>query len=1195
MRKKVSFSRSINRTAVIMFSVIAAVLGIVWITYEYIRFEQSSERLKTGLVDQQKIQLEEHVKTADDYISFYIQDSYSRLQFLLKEKTIEAEDFLLELDRTLISDLGKVDKFVDKDNDITIHLAFVDEKGKILFFSPDNSIKNQYIKELVSLPARMNLKPLYSSDKYFIGRQCEFRYEIGGKRVNYIGFTYYSDEIGAFITAFTDKDDFENIIKKDALNWVGRMTFFEETGYVFVVDGDGILLLNGAAPEVTGENIRNVKHNGEESLFDLFIRHLGDGKESFVQYKWNKPGEVFENKKTKISYIRKSDIWGWLIGAGFYLEDIDKTIEEGTKEAENKVRERIIYIILLMIIILLPIIFYFNYFIKKVRYNIDTLVDYFNTTASVHEKIDKDKNTIQEFDELTETINKVLSEWKLVQKELEDKEKRLSLALEATQDAIWEWNITDNSVFTSNRYFEMLGYSEVELQGNYDDIFLKLIHPKDKEELVDILNADLMSSKIDRFSVEYRLKTKSGDWKWVLSRGKVVEKDSSNKPLRIIGAHTDITSKRKFEHELEQSDQRFKMMLNQASDYIIVHDLKYNILEVNDYACEHFGYTREEFLSLKIKDIDMGYLNKDIDVTLIREYWNRKFVKLERIYRRKDGSTFPVEIHIGTLLFGNDKAVLLIARDITERKKFEQQILESEKKLSRLMRNLPGMVYRSKLDENYSVEFVSEGSLSLTGYTQDELISKDKDTAAKIIHPEDIMFVREAITDAVIEEKTFEVVYRIVTKEKNVKWVWEKGMPVKSEDEQVVLIEGFITDITEQKNKEKQLQHVQKMESIGTLAGGLAHDLNNVLGGILGATTLLDFQLSTGEEIEAKSLKKNLETIERSVSRATDMIKQLMTLSREDELSLTPVDLNMSVKHVIKICKNTFDKSIEINAVYGPEDMTVRADPTQIEQVILNLCINASHAMTLMRKPGEPQGGKLSVYVENQTLSKEDAITIHPDAKIGKYRVISVSDTGVGIEQKNQSIIFDPFYTTKEKGKGTGLGLSIVYNIVKQHNGFVKVYSEKEKGSTFKVYLPVFINVAKKKELEKKLSKIKKGEGLILVVDDDDLLRGIAEGMLTRCGYSVKTAFDGNDGLKVFSEYKDEIKCVLLDISMPGISSEETFSKMKESKNDVSVLLTSGFKKDDRIKKILSAGAKDFIEKPFTLESLSSKINEIIS
>jgi PAS domain S-box-containing protein len=402
-----------------------------------------------------------------------------------------------------------------------------------------------------------------------------------------------------------------------------------------------------------------------------------------------------------------------------------------------------------------------------------------------------------------------------------------------------------------------------------------------------------------------------------------------------------------------------------------------------------------------------------------------------------------------------------------------------------------------------------------------------------------------------------------------------------------------LDDVTEHEKTEQQLKQAQKMETIGILVGGIAHDFNNILAGIVGTLSIMKRYLQMSQEIPPRKLDEYIHTMERAGTRASDMIKQMLILARRQELSFAPVELSGLIRQVIKICANTFDKRIELEVRHHPGDAMVKADSVQIEQVLLNLAINAMHAMTIMHPDDQAHGGKLIISL-SKIFADQYFYEGHREAQPGiRYWLISVQDTGVGMDVKTVAKIFDPFFSTKDKGKGTGLGLSIVYNIVREHKGFIDVYSEPGKGSTFNVFLPVLENVSAIQPAATDVS-LPKGEGGILIIDDEDAVRTVAAEMLELCGYKVFAAENGVRGVDLYMRHRDEIRLVLLDINMPIISGAETMLKLKAIDPGVNVVVTSGFIKDERADVMMNLGAAGFVQKPFTLFPLAKTIADAL-
>ncbi|MBU1218625.1 response regulator [Myxococcota bacterium] len=400
-----------------------------------------------------------------------------------------------------------------------------------------------------------------------------------------------------------------------------------------------------------------------------------------------------------------------------------------------------------------------------------------------------------------------------------------------------------------------------------------------------------------------------------------------------------------------------------------------------------------------------------------------------------------------------------------------------------------------------------------------------------------------------------------------------------------------LEDITEQKIREEQLAAANKMELVGNLIGGLAHDFNNVLGAIIGTLSIIDYYQKNNIEISNADWKEYLEIIDNSATRARDMVEGLLTISRKKKITMMPVDLKVALMHVIKICRTSFEKTIEVQVEMPDASATANCDPTQIEQVFLNLAINASHAMTIMRPAGMRHGGKLFISLRKINADKTFC-EIHPLASFGEYWVVTVNDTGVGMTPETVSRIWDPFFTTKTDGKGLGLGLAMVFNIIKQHGGFVTVQSETGIGSTFNVFLPVMDMDAEGHITSD--GDITTGEGTILLIEDESILSKVAQTMLSECGYHVITASDGDQGIKAWKNNRNEINLILLDLVMPVKNGAEVFKEIRETDPGLPIVLMSGFIQDPRITELLEQGAMGFLKKPFTIDSLSQTIGSIL-
>ena len=401
-----------------------------------------------------------------------------------------------------------------------------------------------------------------------------------------------------------------------------------------------------------------------------------------------------------------------------------------------------------------------------------------------------------------------------------------------------------------------------------------------------------------------------------------------------------------------------------------------------------------------------------------------------------------------------------------------------------------------------------------------------------------------------------------------------KILPVQSKEKEATVV--ILKDISLQKNIEARLIQAQKMEAIGTLAGGIAHDFNNLLMGMQGYVSLMLMDIKP-----THPHYRRLKAIENQVESGTELTRQLLAFARGGKYEVKSANINELIIKTSNMFGRT-KKEIKIHRKYQKDIWTVEVDQGQIEQMILNLYVNAWQAMS--------KGGDLNIKTENVTL---DETYVKPfKIEPGNYVKLSISDTGVGMDKRTKARIFEPFFTTKEMGRGTGLGLASVYGIIKNHGGFINVYSEKNKGTTFSVYLPAFEKkVIKKKDLS---AEVLKGSETILLVDDEDVIIEVSLEILNALGYQVLTARSGKEAIEVYKKNKDKIDIIILDMIMPDMGGGKVYDRIKEINPDIKVLLSSGYSIEGQATEILKRGCNGFIQKPFNISELSQIIKKVL-
>jgi two-component system cell cycle sensor histidine kinase/response regulator CckA len=518
-----------------------------------------------------------------------------------------------------------------------------------------------------------------------------------------------------------------------------------------------------------------------------------------------------------------------------------------------------------------------------------------------------------------------------------------------------------------------------------------------------------------------------------------------------------------------------------------------------------------------------------------------------------------------------------------DRKRAEEALRKSEERYRRITAAVTDYIFTVHTKNGHPVETVhGPACVAVTGYTPEEYAS-DPYLWFCMVHEEDRSAVQGQATRVLLGQDTQPIEHRIWRKDGVLRWVRSTLVPHYDIQGKLISYDGLISDITERRQAEEekekleaQLQRAQKMEAVGTLAGGVAHDFNNLLMSIQGNISLMLLAMDpTHPHYE------RLKRTEERVQSGARLAKQLLGYARKGRYEVKPTSLNQLVEETAETFGIT-RKGITIHKEFAEGLFDIEVDRGQMEQVLLNLFINAADAM--------PKGGNLILKTRDTT--HEGIKDIVYDAKPGNYVLLTVTDTGIGMDNETQERIFDPFFTTKERGRGTGLGLASVYGIIKAHGGYINVESGKEHGTTFSIYLPA--SEKKAQRTVKTVERCIKGTATVLMIDDEDALREVGQELLTVMGYRVLVARDGKEAIEVYRKNWHTIDLVLLDMIMPNMGGGEAYDCMREINPDIKVLLSSGYSVDGEASEILKRGCRGFIQKPFKMSELSRKIEEIL-
>jgi len=754
------------------------------------------------------------------------------------------------------------------------------------------------------------------------------------------------------------------------------------------------------------------------------------------------------------------------------------------------------------------------------------------------------------------------------EKALRNSEEKHRKLVSNISDVIVILDKDGNITYKSPNIADHFGWNPDELIGKHG---LVTVHPDDQDRIADKL-MQLFKKNNSKTTVEYEYLCKNGSFKPV----ELTAVNMINDPIinGILATYKDISHRRLADMEIRTSEEQYREYFqeNIAGAYISTPEGR--LITCNQEYNKIFGFDNTQHAT----STPITQLYKDPDS---RDKFLRLLKKENRVtdnqveMKKVDGSSIHV-LENASGVFDEDNNLQHIRGfllDITEKKKADRELRKSEERLKAIFNASPDpiVVYNN---QGYP-EYINDAFASCFGWHLNEL----KNQLIPFV-PED----QKKITKLKIKE------------------IYKSGNPVRFETKRLskngaiidILLSAAIIksikginnglvvnlkDITGRKKLEAQIQQTQKMESIGTLAGGIAHDFNNILFPVLGHTEMLLQDIP-----EDNPIHNNLKKIYAGANRAKKLVKQILTFSRQEESELKLTKIQPIVKEALKLIRATVPTTIGIKQDIQPDGGIIKADPTHIHQIVMNLTTNAYHAM-------EETGGELRVIVKE--VNFDEPGQINPDVSPGVYACLKVIDTGAGIDKELTDKIFDPFFTTKKVGKGTGMGLSVVHGIVKSMNGFIKIFSEPGKGTEFNVYFPVEKNSYEKQNVQTK-GAVQTGIEHILLVDDEEEILTMEKKMLERLGYQVTSCVSSIEAFDAFRDSPDKFDILITDMAMPDMPGDKLSSELTKIRSDIPVLLCTGFSETMSEEKAASLGIKGFLLKPIVMKDLSHKIREVL-
>lgn len=776
-----------------------------------------------------------------------------------------------------------------------------------------------------------------------------------------------------------------------------------------------------------------------------------------------------------------------------------------------------------------------------------------------------------------------------VDKRLKQSEAQYRSLVETQTELICRYLPDGTMSFVNEAYCRHFGKREEELIGHSSSL---TVLEEDREKVEK--HFTLFSPESPVHSHEFRVMGPDGGIRWLRWTDSALF-DAENKLVEFQGVGHDITGRKVAEDVLKRERELFKGVVDNIPVMLAIYDPNLQRVQLNAEAERLLGWSTEEanesdFMSMIFPD--PSYCESVTgSMRALQDCWRECEVPA------KDGSAITSNWAYVVL---SDKTRIGIGLDIREQKRVESALREakdllerkvlkrtdelfqayedlrqSEERYRMLVENTSDLIFSLDSEGRYTA--VNEACCRALGLSADRIIGKSQ---AEIGFSEEVVRQWDEMCRLTLNGDAVQCEIAAVMPDGRDHTYEVRLYPMRDSRGEVCGIRGLSRDISKEALLRRQLLQAQKMEALGTLSGGIAHDFNNLLTVVVGYSELL-----LANESVAGAVRVDLERIAQAGRNGADLVRRLLTFGRKLEPQRQPLDLNQQAEAVKQLLFRTIPKMIEIELNLAEDLVRVNADPVQMEQILMNLAVNARDAMS--------EEGKLTIETRNVVLDDEYCST-HLSAKPGKYALLTVSDNGVGMDKETLDRIFEPFFTTKDLGQGTGLGLAVVYGIVEQHGGHVTCYSEKGAGTTFSIYLPGISEEADASQRTAETLMPRGGTETILVVDDEELIRDFAERVLQHAGYSVLTATNGREALEVYTRAPGMIDMVLLDLVMPEMGGRQCLEELLHMNPQVKVLIGSGYWGNDHGKDRIEAAAAGFVEKPYKSKELLKTVREVL-
>lgn len=1202
-----SIPQSLFRNVSLVLFTSFLILGYFGISQEYSRFSKESGELREELLDARKTMLQNQVDWAAGYIDYMRSRTEERVRQSIRGRVEEAFSIADHLYRTQspgLSDAAILNQIRETLRPIRFNqgrgyyfmtaldgmeILFADRPDKegLNLLQSEDPREAQVIQDMIDL-VRERGEGFYAYDWSRPGTE-----ELEFKKISYVKLF---PPLQCFIGTGEYMTDMEADIQSEVLARLGNLRFGEE-GYLFAGTWEGISLLGPA----TGQNMIGISDFNGLKIVETLIHQAREGG-GFLNYVMPKL-EGGERPEPKISYVRGVPDWQWYIGTGAYIDDIEASIAQARQAMLSRVRWNVLKTALILALVLTATYLLGRRMAEKTDRSIQAFQAFFHKAASESAEIRLPDSSYPEFKDLAASANRMVAERKQNEEALRESEMRYRSIFESIQDVYYETGMDGCILEVSPSIEKISRYTRQELLGQNLQPFYAHI-----EQRTELLNLLLTQGSVVDY--EITLRDKDGNLR-MASISAQLHRDALGRPEKMCGTIRDISDRKRAEAALQESEARFRSILQNLSDVIWITDRQIRIKYVTPSCLQLLGYRPDEIEGASGFDLvhpdDLAITQKAFSEVLSKE--NPRQPTEIRI-RHADGRWIRIEA-IGNNMLDHPhvQGIVLTTRDVTQRRQTEEAlraIFEGTAALTgeAFFRTLAERLARA-LQVKYSMvgELIESERMRTLAFWNGDAFEPDyefpyADTpCAKTIrnsscfHPQ---AVQEVFPDSLMLKRLGAESYRGIglrdTEGKTIGLLAVLDiLPMQEDPIAENLLQVFAARASAELSRQQaerdrermeiQLRQAQKMEAVGQLAGGVAHDFNNLLQAIQGYTDLVLADLSP-EDLH----REELEQVKSAAQRAADLTRQLLTFSRRQVIAPVDLDLNEVAGNLMKMIRRVIGEHIQLEFIPGYGLRTIYADRGQIEQVLMNLCVNARDAM--------PEGGKIAIATGNTALDPSFRAT-HPEAKIGPHVALCVSDTGCGMDPAMLSHIFEPFFTTKDPGKGTGLGLATVYGIVRQHDGLIEVESQEGIGSQFKIYLPSVDREAVPISHPAPLSG-PPGRETILLAEDDEAVRQLGKRILENAGYRVLTAGDGEEALGLFERFQDSIDLMLLDVVMPKLGGRALMDRIQSRCARMKFIFASGYSEQALHTGFVLNSGIDLIKKPYRAEELLKRVREVI-